>query len=154
MRWPPHKDRKPAIERENSIMKNAGNIHIAFDKRGWQKLRMLNQRLKKSCIHSCVLKRELANYIAAHEAAGIYMDSQCQEICYEHGIYLILRKESGMWIIMDVIVHLKRFVYQAVTIWNQVRRGTGLVLHKMLAGWCKIYAPVLTGRLEIGIRSI
>lgn len=59
------------------------SVSIDFTKRGWRQFAAVNRRLAARYIRAFILKRELKHYIAAHEAAGVHLDTQCQEVCYE-----------------------------------------------------------------------
>ena len=79
---------------EHSIQKQA---QVDFTRSGWRQFAKLNRRLGARFIRGFVLRYELAAYLTAHEAAGIELDEGCQEVCYENGVYLLLRKMQGVW---------------------------------------------------------
>ena len=70
---------------------------VDFTRSGWRQFAKLNRRLGARFIRGFVLRYELAAYLTAHEAAGIELDEGCQEVCYENGVYLLLRKMQGVW---------------------------------------------------------
>ena len=43
----------------------------------------------------------MAEYIAAHEVAGVKLDTECQELRYDDGIVLLLKKVQGTWLITE-----------------------------------------------------
>lgn len=74
----------------------AGHIvSVDFTKQGWRQFAAVNRRLAARYIRAFILKRELQQYIAAHEAAGVHLDTQCQEVCYDSGIYLAAAQDAG-----------------------------------------------------------
>ena len=82
-----------------------------------------------------VLRYELAAYLTAHEAAGATLDEGCLEICYENGVYLLLRRMQGVWYITDVFAAEETVAYEPVFFWRRIRRGVDFVLAHVLSGW-------------------
>ena len=82
------------------------SVSIDFTKQGWRQFAAVNRRLAARYIRAFILKRELQQYIAAHEAAGVHLDTQCQEVCYDSGIYLLLRRTQGTWYISSDVSNL------------------------------------------------
>ena len=85
--------------KERGIQKQA---HVDFTRSGWRKFMRLNRSLGVRFLRGFVLRYELAAYLTAHEAAGVELDEGCQEVCYENGVYLLLRKMQGVWYITDI----------------------------------------------------
>ena len=77
-------------------------VSIDFTKQGWRRFARLNASLGTRYIRAFILKRDVAEYIAAHEAAGVKLDTGCQELRYDGGVHLLLRKVQGTWLITDV----------------------------------------------------
>ena len=46
-------------------------VSIEFTKQGWRQFAKLNSHLGTRCIRAFILKRDVAEYIAAHEVAGV-----------------------------------------------------------------------------------
>ena len=80
--------------------------------------------------------REVAMYIACHEAAGIHFDTDCQMICYDDCVVLTLRKVQGVWRIVDVEVKGSVTVFRPVFVWKLIKRGINIFAAKFLEGWC------------------
>ena len=57
-------------------------VSIDFTKHGWRQFAKLNTYLGIRYIRAFILKRDVAEYIAAHEAAGVKLDTECQEMRY------------------------------------------------------------------------
>ena len=59
------------------------NVPIDFTKQGWRQFAKLNCTLGSRYLRAFILKRDVAEYIAAHEAAGVKLDTECQELRYQ-----------------------------------------------------------------------
>ena len=110
-------------------------VSIEFTKQGWRQFARLNASLGTRYIRAFILKRELAEYIAAHEAAGVRLDAEGQELRYDGEVALLLKKVHGTWYITDVIRTEETAAYEPVYFWTRVKRGCNEVLARMLAGW-------------------
>ena len=110
-------------------------VPIEFTRQGWRQFSRLNNALGARYIRAFILKRELAEYIAAHEAAGVRLDGECQELRYDGEVALLLRKVQGAWYITNVIRTEETAAYEPVYFWTRVKRGCNEVLARMLAGW-------------------
>ena len=97
-----------------------------------QSFAAVNRRLAARYIRAFILKRELQQYIAAHEAAGVHLDTQCQEVCYDSGIYLLLRRTQGTWYITDIVLMDAAAGFVPVFTWERVRRGVSGALRRVL----------------------
>ena len=73
---------------------------VDFTRSGWQQFAKLNRKLGARFIRGFILRHELAAYLTAHEAAGTPLDEGCQEVRYEDGVYLLLKKIQGVWYII------------------------------------------------------
>ena len=106
------------------------SVSIDFTKRGWRQFAAVNRRLLAArYIRAFILKRELQQYIAAHEAAGVHLDTQCQEVCYDDGIYLLLRRTQGTWYITDIVLTDSEAGF--VPAWERIRRGASGALRRV-----------------------
>ena len=110
-------------------------VPIDFTRQGWRQFSRLNNAIGARYIRAFILKRELAEYIAAHEAAGVRLDGECQELRYDGKVALLLKKVHGTWYITDVIRTEETAAYEPVYFWTRVKRGCNEVLARMLAGW-------------------
>lgn len=111
------------------------NISIDFTKQGWRQFARLNSTLGSRYLRAFILKREVAEYIAAHEAAGIRLDTECQELRYDDGIVLLLKKVQGTWHITDVFMTDEAVSFAPIFFWRRIRRGINEMLTKLLIGW-------------------
>ena len=117
---------------ERSIRKQA---QVDFTRSGWRQFMRLNRTLGARFLRGFVLRYELAAYLTAHEAAGVELDEGCQEVRYENGVYLLLRKMQGVWYITDVFTTEETVAYEPVFFWKQIKRGANLILVHVLRGW-------------------
>ena len=108
---------------------------VEFTRSGWRQLARLNRSLGARLIRAFVLCHELSAYLAEHEAGGVHLDTECQEVRYVDGVYLILRRSQGIWYIMDVFAAEEGDGYEPMYFWQRVRRGAGCVLIRLLIGW-------------------
>lgn len=117
---------------EHGIKKQA---QVDFAPSGWRQFIRLNRNLGTRFIRGFILRYELAAYLAAHEAAGVELDEGCQEVCYENGVYLLLRRMQGVWYITDIWANDDAIAFEPVWIWQQIKRGADYILAHILSGW-------------------
>ena len=110
-------------------------VSIDFTRQGWRQFTRLNASLGTRYIRAFILKRDVAEYIAAHEAAGVKLDTECQELRYDGGVHLLLRKVQGTWLITDVFCTEETVAFAPVYFWTRIRRGCSDTLAKLLIGW-------------------
>lgn len=108
---------------------------VEFTRSGWRQLARLNRSLGARLIRAFVLRHELSAYLAEHEASGVHLDTECQEVRYVDGVYLLLRRSQGIWYITDVFAAAEGDGYEPMYFWQRVRRGAGCVLIRLLIGW-------------------
>lgn len=110
-------------------------VSIDFTKQGWRQFARLNHSLGRRYIRAFILRRDVAEYIAAHEAAGVKLDTECQELRYDGGVHLLLKKVQGTWLITDVFCTEEAVAFAPVYFWTKIRRGCSLLLVRLLIGW-------------------
>ncbi len=108
---------------------------VDFTRSGWRQFFRLNRSLGARFLREFVLRYELAAYLTAHEAAGVELDEGCLEVCYENGVYLLLRKMQGVWYITDIFATEETVAYEPVFFWKQIKHGVNLILAHILSGW-------------------
>lgn len=109
--------------------------HVDFTSAGFKQFAKMNRNLGARFIKGIILKCELAMFIEAHEAAGSHLDTTCQELHYENGVYLLLRKERGVWLITDIWSTTTPTSFTPVYFWTQIKRGASLILKRVLVAW-------------------
>ena len=120
--------------------------HVDFTRSGWRQYMKLNRSLGARFIRGFVLRYELGMYLAAHEDACVDLDEGCQEVRYEDGVYLLLKKIQGVWYITDVFVTEATVAYEPMFFWKQIKRGASFILAHVLTGW-----RALTQRMVMGV---
>lgn len=113
---------------------------IDFTRFGWRKLQRINSKLGAMFIRPFVMKDELADYIAAHEASGIRFDTEGEDIRYDGGVHVIVRKVQGVWQVVDVYMTEKPLAYKPIFFWNRIKQGINYILAKFVIGWRSIMA--------------
>ena len=108
---------------------------VEFTRSGWRQLARLNRSRGARLIRAFVLCHELSAYLAEHEASGVHLDTECQEVRYVDGVYLLLRRSQGILYITDVFAAEEGDGYEPMYFWQRVRRGAGCVLIRLLIGW-------------------
>lgn len=108
---------------------------VKFTRSGWRQLARLNRSLGARLIRAFVLRHELSAYLAEHEASGVHLDTECQEVRYAGGVYLLLRRSQGIWYITDVFAAEEGDGYEPMYFWQRVRRSAGCILIRLLIGW-------------------
>ena len=119
---------------------------VDFTRSGWRQFAKLNRRLGARFIRGFVLRYELGTYLTAYETAGMVLDESCQEVRYDHGVYVLLRRTRGVWYITDVFAAEETIAYEPVFFWKRVKRGVDLILAHVLIGW-----RPLTQRMVMGV---
>lgn len=127
---------------------NTKTVSIDFTRSGWNKLNRINQQLGALFIRPFVMKNELAEYIAAHEASGIHFDTEGEDIRYDNGVHLIIRKVQGVWQIVDVYMTEEPIAYKPIFFWSRIKQGIDYVLARLVIGWRAIMNKV-TGQKPV-----
>lgn len=120
---------------EARTMKRA---RVDFTRSGWKQFMRINRGLGVKFIRAFVLKYELAVYLGEHEHNGAALDEGCQELRYEDGVYLLLKKMQGVWYITDVFLVETAAAYEPIFFWQRIRRGASFLLAHVLIGWRQI----------------
>ena len=110
-------------------------VQVEFSRTGRRHFTRLKRSLETRSIRAFVLQYELATYLAEHEAAGVKLDTECQEVRYVDGVYLLLRKSQGVWYITDVFTAEEVVNYEPMYFWQRFKRGTSYLLVRLLIGW-------------------
>ena len=108
---------------------------VEFTRSGWRQLARLNRSLGARLIRAFVLCHELSAYLAEHEASGVHLDTECQEVRYVDGVYLLLRRAQGIWYITDVFAAEEGDDYEPMYFWQRFKRGASNLLVRLLIGW-------------------
>ena len=120
-------------------------IQVEFTRTGWRQFARLNRNLGARFIRAFILRYELAAYLAEHEAAGVQLDTECQEVRYVDGVYLLLRKSQGVWYITDVFTAEEAVGYEPIYFWQRIKRGASYILARLLIGWRQMTRKAVAG---------
>ena len=125
-------------------MKRAKHVRVRFSREGWKQFAAVNAGLGSAFLRAFQVRRELALYIAAHEEKNTRPDGECAELCYEDGIFLIIRHVNGAWCITDVYTTGASVAFEPVLVWTRIKRGCGYTLTQALACWRRMTAKATT----------
>ena len=134
------------------LLFKSARVSIEFTKGGWKQLLQHNPSPISAIIQSINIKADLALYITAHEEKGIHLDTECLEIRYQSGMFLIMRKEHGVWYVTDVIITAEDTGFVPVYFWTRVKRGCNVLAARVLICWRRLTRrmqgtePIITRR--------
>ena len=120
-------------------------VQVEFTRTGWRQFARLNHSLGARFIRAFILRYELAAYLVEHEAAGVQLDTECQEVRYVDGVYLLLRKSQGIWYITDVFTAEETAGYEPIYFWQRIKRGASYILARLLIGWRQLTRKAVAG---------
>ena len=120
------------------LLFKASRVHVEFTKKGWQQLLRLHPSLMSAFVQTINIKADLGLYIASYEEHGIHLDSECQEVCYQSGLFLIIRKEHGVWYITNVFTTGEDAGFEPVYFWTRIKRGCKVVAARVLVCWRRL----------------
>ena len=120
------------------LLFKAARVRVEFTKEGWQQLLRLHPTPISAFIQTVNIKADLGLYIASYEERGIHLDSECQEVCYQSGMFLILRKEHGVWYVTEVITTEGDSGYAPVFFWTRIKRGCNVLAARVLICWRRL----------------
>ena len=118
---------------------------VGFTRYGWKQFIRLNRNLGARFIRAFVLQYELSEYLAEYEASDMQLDTECQEVCYENGVYLLLRKMQGVWYIIDAFAVEEAVAYKPVYVWQHIRYGAEYILAHLLISWRRMTRRTVAG---------
>ena len=126
-----------ASQRANLFL-HAEKVRVRFTRDGLRQLSRLHRLPGSTFLRAVTIRAALALYIAAHESKNIHFDTDGQEVTYQNGISLVLRKEQDVWFVTDVIGGEEGVGYAPVFVWTQFKRGCSFILAQILVGWQKL----------------
>ena len=97
-------------------------VRVAFTRTGRRQFFRVNRSLGSTFIRGFVLCSEVAEYIAAHEAAGVRLDNEC------------------VWYVTDVALLGPADGYAPLFTWMKIKRGCAELLAHVLCGWKRMPA--------------
>ncbi len=129
----------------------SNHVIIDFTHAGWRSFEKVNRVLGARFIRPFVLRNELAAYIAAHEAQGHHFDTEGEELRYDGGVYVVIRKMQGVWYIIDAYMTETPADFEPIYFWQRIQRGVNYVLAKLVIGW---RVTKTRGRNRLGISEL
>jgi hypothetical protein len=123
-------------------MKPIRPVEVEFTRSGWRQFAGLHLCPGARFVLGVMLRYEVAAYIAAHEEQGIALDTICQEIHYDSGLYMLLMKCQGVWYITEVWTTSAPTGFVPVYLWQKVKRGWRDFIAQVLSGWRTITASL------------
>ena len=96
------------------LLFKSARVNIEFTKDGWKQLLQQNTSPVSAFIQSINIKADLALYIVAHEDKGIFMDTECQAIRYQSGLFLIIRE--GQMSVLNLLVFIGHLASAAISL--------------------------------------
>ena len=120
------------------LLFKTARVRVEFTRAAWQQLLRLHPSPISAFIQTVNIKADLGLYITSYEEHGIHLDSECQEVRYQSGMFLIIRKEHGVWYIMDVFMTSEDAGFEPVFFWTRVKRGCDVMAARMLICWRRL----------------
>ncbi|MBQ3423830.1 MAG: hypothetical protein IJH38_01355 [Clostridia bacterium] len=121
----------------NLLFKGA-RVRVEFTREAWQQLRQLHPSTLSAFTQTINIKADLGLYIASYEERGIRLDIECQQVCYQPGMFLIMRKKNGVWYITDIIVTGEDVGFIPVFMWTRIKRGVNVLAARVLICWRRL----------------
>ena len=115
-------------------------VRIEFTRESWKQFTQLNHSAIPAFVRAINIKADLALYIVAHEEQNIHLDNECQEVCYQPGLFMILQQKNGVWYITDIYTTGSVSGYAPVYLWTRIKRGFRVLAARVLIGWRRIKA--------------
>ena len=120
------------------LLFKAARVRVEFTKEGWQQLLRLYPSPISAFIQTVNIKADLGLYIASYEERGIHLDNDCQEVCYQSGMFLILRNVRGVWHVTEVYTTGEAVGYAPVYLWTRIKRGCDVLAARVLIRWRRL----------------
>ena len=118
-----------------ALIRRSARVNVEFTKDAWQQFVALKGNAFAAFIQAFTVKADMALYITAHEEKGIRMDNVCQEVCYEQGLFFLMKNIRGTWYITEVLIIGAEEVYTPVFFWTRIKRGCDVLAARILLRW-------------------
>lgn len=109
-------------------------------------------------LSSYLLEKDLRDYIAAHEVAGIEFKAEGHELIYDDDLTLrIVQGNDGIWYIADLVFERpsrKIKGYTPVFTFRRIKEGGSYVVRRFLSRWLPIREPSYIGLRSCGPRPL
>ena len=130
----------PIAASTKALIRRSTRVHVEFTKDAWKQFAALKGNIFTALIQAITVKADMALYITAHEEKGIHLDNICQEVCYEQGVFFLMKNIRGTWYITEVIITDGDASYSPVFFWTRIKRGCDVIAAKVLLCWRRLTA--------------
>ena len=123
-----------------ALIRRSARVNVEFTKDAWKQFVALKSNIFTAFIQAFTVKADMALYIMAHAEKGIRLDNVCQEVCYEPGVFFLMKNVCGIWYITEVFTTGEDEAYAPVFIWTRIKRGCDVLAAKVLLRWRRLKA--------------
>ena len=121
-----------------ALIRRSARVNVEFTKDAWKQFVALKSNVFMAFIQAFTVKADMALYITAHEEKGIRLDNVCQEVCYEPGVFFLIKNICGTWYITEVLTTGEEEAYAPVFFWTRVKRGCDVLAARVLLRWRRL----------------
>lgn len=123
-----------------ALIRRSARVQVEFTKDAWKQFVVMKGNIFTALIQAITVKADMALYITAHEEKGIRLDNLCQGVCYEQGVFFLMKNICGTWYITEVITTDGDAGYAPVFFWTRIKRGCDVLAARMLLCWRRLAA--------------
>lgn len=128
----------PGAQSAQALIRRSARVNVEFTKDAWKQFVALRGNIFSAFIHAFTVKADMALYIRAHEEKGIRLDNLCQEVCYEQGVFFLMKNVSGIWYITKVFTTNGDVGFAPVFFWTRIKRGCDVLAARVLLSWRRL----------------
>lgn len=121
-----------------ALIRRSARVNVEFTKDGWKQFVAMKGNVFAAFIQAFTVKADMALYITAHEQKGIRLDNICQEVCYEPGVFFLMKNIRGTWYITEVLTTNEEEAYTPVFFWTRIKRGCDVLAARVLLRWRRL----------------
>lgn len=121
-----------------ALIRRSTRVNVEFTKDAWKQFVALKGNVFMALIHAVTVKADVALYIKAHEEKGIRLDNVCQEVCYEQGVFFLMKNVRGTWYITEVFTTGEAVGFTPVYFWTCIKRGCNVLAARVLIAWRRL----------------
>ena len=121
-----------------ALIRRSARVSVEFTKDAWKQFVGLKGNIFTAMVQAIVVKADMVLYITSHEEKGIHLDNMCQEICYEHGVFFLMKNVRGTWYVTEVYTTGEDAGFVPVYFWTRVKRGCNVLAARVLICWRRL----------------
>ena len=121
-----------------ALIRRSNRVNVEFTKDAWKQFVSLKGNIFTALIQVITVKADMALYITAHAEKGIALDNICQEVCYEQGVFFLMKNVRGTWYITEVFTTDAATDYTPVFFWTRIKRGCDVLTARVLLCWRRL----------------